>query len=157
MKLQKESMKLENILLQQEEESLSTKVYPIAKDLVKRFEKEIRPQYTPGFAFDVNPPSTKVWTRLDGSKYKEPGTIRSTDVVKDPKKMINDLWEWIKKQPGMKNLGKMTGEFSSDTPRTVYVYNNKVFFAFIEDKQAAKAIEFGSTSRFKNRAVWRQL
>ena len=108
---------------------------------------------------DVKDRGTKVWTRGDGVRYKDPGYIRLSPYMNpaDTKKWekinpVAKFWEWLKQQPGVHDAGEIRGEFGSN-PRRQAVGLKGLFFAM--NSGSATYIEWGSKSRYKNpRSVW---
>lgn len=100
--------------------------------------------------FDITQPSTKVWTRGDGSKYKDPGTIKPWH--KKNAKDVHNFYDFIKKHSGTKSMGKIGGEFGSSKPTDAVIYKN-IYFT-LKTYSNGEWIEFGSASRMKNTSVW---
>lgn len=103
---------------------------------------------------DIESPGTQVWTRGDGTRYRKPGRIKAAyfpDDKKQAEKAAADFWPWLSKQPGVKSIGQVSGEFGSDPMKDAVSYKGLYFSG------RPGGVEFGSLSRYKNpRSVWRQ-
>jgi hypothetical protein len=137
----------------------------VTNEFVKKYEeqpqvKKIKEKLKLTSTLTVYKPGTGVWTRGDRGKLKDPGTIRVTDWNQKPEwakkvKPVTNFFEWLKTQPGVKQLGKTAGELGSEEPnRETLVYKN-TFYALIPGEDNDARIAWGSTSRFKN-PVWRK-
>ena len=98
----------------------------------------------------------RMWTRGDGSRYKDPGSIyinRNLDPKDQAKwnkeKPIEKFWNYLNSK-GAKKIGDVSGEFGSD-PYNPAVVLNKLVFVY-----TGRNILWGSTSRLKNSSIWRQ-
>jgi hypothetical protein len=88
--------------------------------------------------------SFRVWTRGDGSRYKLPGEIRGSE------SNIDEFWGWLQGKPGVKNIGKVGGEFSRDKMEDSVQYKD-VYLS----KRSPESIIFGSINRVKsNGGAW---
>jgi hypothetical protein len=104
-------------------------------------------------ALDIKSPGTKVWTRGDGTRLREPGRIKASywaDDKKQAEKAATKFWPWLLKQPGVKSIGQVSGQFGS-SPMTDAVSYKGLYFS-----GGPYGTEFGSMSRIKNpKSVWR--
>jgi len=93
----------------------------------------------------VKEPGTRVWTRGDGTRHRDPGMI-----LAEHDDTIAKFWKWLVQQPGIKPFGQISGEFGSD-PYKPAVRLKNMFFV-----QGRSSVAYGSTSRVKNpNSVWR--
>jgi len=111
---------------------------------------------SPYYPMDYKNPGMRMWTRGDGSKYKDPGYIfidRDLKPEDQPKwhkaKAVEKFWKFLESK-GARKIGDVSGEFGSD-PHSPAVVLNKQVFVF-----NGRSIAWGSTSRLKNSSVWRQ-
>jgi hypothetical protein len=102
---------------------------------------------------NIKSPGTKVWTRGDGTRYRDPGSIEVnyfTDDKKTSEKALVKFWPWLLKQPGVKSIGQVSGEYGS-SPMTDAVGYGGLYFS-----GGPYGVEFGSLGRIKNpKSVWR--
>ena len=102
---------------------------------------------------DIKSPGTRVWTRGDGVRHRDPGYIVPSYWSDEPKKgavVVQKFWQWLQKQPGVRPLGQISGEFSTSKFSDMVGYKGLYFAG------GQRGVEFGSASRFKNpRSVWR--
>lgn len=147
-------MKIKDII---EEGAGKVPGYQLVRNIVHAFNTEFSgDEYTP---LDVKSPGTRVWTRFDRTRYREPGLIRL-----DPygtakfykkwksKQPVQMFWKWLSSQPGVRSIGQVSGEFGSSEMRDAVAYKGLYFALTSYDG----SIEWGSTSRFRNpRSVWR--
>ena len=85
--------------------------------------------------------SNRVWTRGDGSRYKELSKIVSRDQIDH----IDNLWDKIKSNG--KDIGKMSDEFASMPSGSAVLWDRIIFV------KRNNLIEFGSQGRLKNSSV----
>lgn len=111
---------------------------------------------SPYYPMDYKNPGMRMWTRGDGSRYKDPGYIfidRDLKPEDQPKwhkaKAVEKFWKFLESK-GARKIGDVSGEFGSD-PHSPAVVLNKLVFVF-----NGRNIAWGSTSRLKNSSVWRQ-
>ncbi len=111
---------------------------------------------SPYYPMDYKNPGMRMWTRGDGSRYKDPGYIfieRDLKPEDQPKwhkaKAVEKFWKFLESK-GARKIGDVSGEFGSD-PHSPAVVLNKQIFVF-----NGRSIAWGSTSRLKNSSVWRQ-
>lgn len=111
---------------------------------------------SPYYPMDYKNPGMRMWTRGDGSRYKDPGYIfidRDLKPEDQPKwhkaKAVEKFWKFLESK-GARKIGDVSGEFGSD-PHSPAVVLNKQVFVF-----NGRSIAWGSTSRLKNSSVWRQ-
>jgi len=134
------------------------------RDMIERMGKEIAG--TEYFA-DIKP-GMRMWTRGDGSKYKEPSLIKSyfsdSEVrdrksktmanfpkeIKDATDVVNAIWAKIIAMPGAKNIGDISGEFGSSESMPAVLVGNTIFI-----KQDF-SIRYATKSILRNKGVWRQ-
>jgi ribosome modulation factor len=104
-------------------------------------------------ALDIKSPGTKVWTRGDGTRLRDPGRIQAShwaDDKQQAEKAATKFWPWLLKQPGVKSIGQVSGQFGS-SPMTDAVSYKGLYFS-----GGPYGTEFGSMSRVKNpKSVWR--
>ena len=112
-----------------------TGITVIVDELVKDFNLEHKIHFSKGL--DVNPPSSKVWTRYDGSRYKDPGSIQGS--------YVDEFWKWMQNKPGVKQIGKVGGSFQSDQKMDSIQYKGMYL-----SKRTPELIIFGSMSRLKS-------
>ena len=102
---------------------------------------------------DIKSPGTKVWTRGDGTRHRDPGRIKVSywaDDKKQAEKAAAKFWPWLLKQPGVKSIGQVSGEFGSSAMSDAVSYGGLYFSG------GPYGTEFGSMSRVKNpKSVWR--
>jgi hypothetical protein len=111
---------------------------------------------SPYYPIDYKNPGMRMWTRGDGSRYKDPGYIfidRDLKPEDQPKwhkaRAVEKFWKFLESK-GARKIGDVSGEFGSD-PHSPAVVLNKLIFVF-----NGRSIAWGSTSRLKNSSVWRQ-
>lgn len=124
------------------------------RGLISEFNKQM--SGSPYYPMDYKNPGMRVWTRGDGSKYKDPGYIfierdlKPEDIPKWQKAgAVEKFWQFLESK-GARKIGDVSGEFGSD-PHSPAVVLNKLIFVF-----NGRSITWGSTSRLKNSSVWRQ-
>jgi hypothetical protein len=109
-------------------------------------------------------PSSRVWTRGDGSRYRDPGYIKIDDATmrylqrtySTFKKMfptaealLDHVWETLKTTPRSKDLGTISGEFRSDDYAPALRAGGMLWV------NRERRIEYGSMSRLTNKnSVW---
>jgi hypothetical protein len=105
---------------------------------------------------DYKNPGTRVWTRGDGARHRDPGYIfidrdmNPNDQRKwHDEKVLGKFWEFLSNK-GAKPIRDVAGEFSSSSYERAVVYNKQLFVL------GDRAIKWGSVSRLKNSDVWRQ-
>ena len=102
---------------------------------------------------NIKSPGTRVWTRGDGTRHRDPGGIEVnyfTDDKKASEKALVKFWPWLLKQPGVKSIGQISGEFGSSPMKDAVAYKGLYFTG------GQYGVQFGSLSRIKNpRSVWR--
>jgi len=122
------------------------KSYSTVQALVQKFYDEhkinSRKQY-----LDIKHPGMRVWTRGDGTRYRDPGGISDEGYGKQAKQ----FWNWLGKLPGVKHIGKVSGEFASSPFNDAYVYGG-LYFSLNDYGN----IQWGSISRLRNTSIWRQ-
>lgn len=102
-------------------------------------------------------PGTSTWTRMDGFTYREPGKIFVShtpygwDSQSGPQAdaLLQQFWDWLLSK-GARPKGKLGGYFASDPYHDMVVYRGLLFV------NRKGVIEWGSTSRLRNSAIWRQ-
>jgi len=106
---------------------------------------------------DVKSPGFRAWSKLDGTKYRDPGTIMVSPYLSDSDMetnrwsgYINKFYNYLRALPGAEDIGKISGEFRSSPYSDVLLYKN-VYFALTP----YGVVEYGSKSRFKNTDVWK--
>lgn len=99
---------------------------------------------------DIKHPGIRVWTRGDGTRYREPGRIGEYDSNGNGK-LVQKFWDWLIQQPSVKPIGKISGEFGSSNFDDAYAYRG-LYFA----RNRYGIITWGSTSRLRNSTIWRQ-
>ena len=124
------------------------------RGLISEFNKQM--SGSPYYPMDYKNPGMRMWTRGDGSKYKDPGYIfidRDLKPEDQPKWQkagaVEKFWKFLESK-GARKIGDVSGEFGSD-PHSPAVVLNKLIFVF-----NGRSIAWGSTSRLKNSNVWRQ-
>jgi hypothetical protein len=102
---------------------------------------------------NIKSPGTRVWTRLDGTRHRDPGGIEVnyfTDDKKASEKALVKFWPWLLKQPGVKSIGQVSGQFGSSPMKDAVAYKGLYF------TDGQYGVQFGSLSRIKNpKSVWR--
>ena len=116
------------------------------------------------YPFDVRYPDSRVWTRGDGSRYKDPGYIRVIEanmrswhieyssfktLYPNKQYLLNYFWEQLKNAPRAKDLGTLSGCFKGDDQAPAIRANGLLWV------KRQWGIEFGSMSRLNNAWVWR--
>lgn len=113
----------------------------------------------------IRPPDRRVWVRGDGSRYKDPGYIKtSTRAIRrygrrystfrtmfrnDEQAVLDYVWEALQNTKGAKDLGTLSGSFRSDEHRPAMSVNGMLWV------KRRWGIEFGSMSRLKSKyGVW---
>ncbi len=126
----------------------------LIRSLISEFNKQM--SGSPYYPMDYKNPGMRMWTRGDGSRYKDPGYIfidRDLKPEDQPKwhkaKAVEKFWKFLESK-GARKIGDVSGEFGSD-PHSPAVVLNKLIFVF-----NGRSIAWGSTSRLKNSSVWRQ-
>jgi len=124
------------------------------RGLISEFNKQM--SGSPYYPMDYKNPGMRMWTRGDGSKYKDPGYIfidrdlKPEDIPKWQKAgAVEKFWKFLESK-GARKIGDVSGEFGSD-PHSPAIVLNKLIFVF-----NGRSIAWGSTSRLKNSNVWRQ-
>ena len=124
------------------------------RGLISEFNEQM--SGSPYYPMDYKNPGMRMWTRGDGSRYKDPGYIfiardlKPEDQSKWHKaKAVEKFWKFLESK-GARKIGDVSGEFGSD-PHSPAVVLNKLIFVF-----NGRSIAWGSTSRLKNSNVWRQ-
>lgn len=124
------------------------------RGLISEFNKQM--SGSPYYPMDYKNPGMRMWTRGDGSRYKDPGYIfieRDLKPEDQPKwrkaKAVEKFWKFLETK-GARKIGDVSGEFGSD-PHSPAVVLNKLIFVF-----DGRSIAWGSASRLKNSNVWRQ-
>lgn len=124
------------------------------RGLISEFNEQM--SGSPYYPMDYKNPGMRMWTRGDGSRYKDPGYIfidRDLKPEDQPKwhkaKAVEKFWKFLESK-GARKIGDVSGEFGSD-PHSPAVVLNKLIFVF-----NGRSIAWGSTSRLKNSNVWRQ-
>jgi hypothetical protein len=121
----------------------------VVQSLVDKFYDENGIDWSNGNIY-VKEPGTRVWTRGDGTRYRDAGKITTKDG--SDTKHLKAFFPWLIKQPGVKHLGKLSGSFASDEKTDVYAMGG-IYFT----QRGHNVIDWGSVSRFKNpRSVWKQ-
>ena len=140
-----------------EEEVLDEASYrDVIRELLDRFYKDVGLPPIQGNhlgILDIKSPGTRVWTRGDGVRHRDPGYILPSYWSDEPKKgavVVQKFWQWLQTQPGVRPLGQISGEFSTSK------FSNMVGYKGLYFAGGQRGVEFGSASRFKNpRSVWR--
>lgn len=107
----------------------------------------------------------KVWTRGDGTRYKDPAKIhipsyelkwlrknRSKQMDKafpDDEKLIDVVWDMITSQG--KKIGQVSGEFGSSPWNDAYLLGGVVFV-----RRGSFSVSFTSPKIFKNMDIWKK-
>ena len=124
--------------------------YDIANGLVKQFQADTGVTGPATHLLQVSNPGFRVWTRGDGTRYRDPGKIEPWERNPEGAEQQKAFWSWLIKQPGIKNVGKVSGWGASTGSTDVYTYKG-LYFTLNNGR-----IEWGSASRFKNpRSVWK--
>jgi hypothetical protein len=128
--------------------------YSVVRGLVSEFNK-----LTNGnefFPIDYKNPGTRVWTRGDGVRHRDPGYIfisRDMQQAEQRKwhdeKVLGKFWDFLSNK-GARPIKDVAGEYSSSPYEKAVVYNKQLFVL------SDHVIKWGSTSRLKNSDVWRQ-
>jgi hypothetical protein len=124
------------------------------RSLISEFNEQM--SGNPYYPMDYKNTGMRMWTRGDGSKYKDPGYIfinRDLKPEDAPKwkeaGAVEKFWKFLESKGGRK-IGDVSGGFGSD-PYNPAMTLNKLIFVF-----NGYNISWGSTSRLKNSSVWRQ-
>ena len=128
--------------------------YDVIRALISEFNTQM--SGSPYYPMDYKSPGMRMWTRGDGSKYKDPGYVfidrdlKPEDIPKwKNANAIEKFWQFLA-QKGARKIGDVSGEFGSD-PHSPAVVLGKLIFVYNRH-----GIAWGSTSRLKNSSVWRQ-
>jgi hypothetical protein len=116
------------------------------EELVDRFyqENDIDPSQQ---KLEIRSPGTRVWTRFDGARHRDPGRI----VSKDPR-LLNGFWKWFQTQPGVKPMGDVRGAYMSSDYDEAVRYKG-AYFAMTKNGHMV----YGSMKRVTNpKSVWLQ-
>jgi hypothetical protein len=116
------------------------------EELVDRFyqENDIDPSQQ---KLEIRNPGTRVWTRFDGARHRDPGRILS----KDPQ-LMTGFWEWLKTQPGVQPMGDVRGAYMSSDYDEAVRYKG-AYFAMTKNGHMV----YGSMKRVTNpKSVWLQ-
>jgi hypothetical protein len=116
------------------------------EQLVDRFyqENDIDPSQQ---KLEIRNPGTRVWTRFDGTRHRDPGRILS----KDPQ-LMTGFWEWLKTQPGVQPMGDVRGAYMSSDYDEAVRYKG-AYFAMTKNGHMV----YGSMKRVTNpKSVWLQ-
>ena len=140
-----------------DEETLDEASYrDVIRELLDRFYKDVGLPPIQGNhlgILDIKSPGTRVWTRGDGVRHRDPGYIVPSYWSDEPKKgavVVQKFWQWLQTQPGVRPLGQISGEFGNSKFSDMVGYKGLYFAG------GQRGVEFGSASRFKNpRSVWR--
>jgi hypothetical protein len=131
-----------------------SKTIEFIRSLISEFNTQM--SGSPYYPMDYKNPGMRMWTRGDGSRYKEPGYIfidrdlKPGDELKWRKaKAVEKFWKFLESK-GARKIGDVSGEFGSD-PHSPAIVLNKLIFVF-----NGNVVAWGSTSRLKNSSVWRQ-
>lgn len=93
----------------------------------------------------------RVWTRGDGTRYRDPARIVPYDDSADRFELISRAWEAIKQLPGTQPAGEVSGEFASDRYAEAIKFRNATIV------NRGTVIEVISRTRTSNpNSVWRQ-
>ena len=132
--------------------------FDVVKSLVSAFNDSVSGDANIPLAAER--PGSRVFTRSDGTRYRDHGNIRFYQGYIDPQdvdkwkatKPVEKFWDWLKSQPGVKPIGQVSGEFRQDAMRDAVAYKGQYFVLTPNG-----SVIWGSVSRFKNpRSVWRQ-
>lgn len=100
-------------------------------------------------------PGMRVWTRGDGVRYRDPGTINLSPNALDSNKKWTDaesidlFWKWLS-ATGARQICDVSGSFRSDPYYPAMTFRRMVFVNHGCD------ISWGSISRLQNSTIWRQ-
>ena len=86
----------------------------------------------------VKPASSRMWTRGDGSRYKDESHIHG------PEGHIGKIWDHLQKHG--KSLGTTSGEFRSDPKRNSIEHNGVIYSKHPDDKTSIAYTSKGRTS-----------
>tara|TARA_R110001592_G_scaffold356251_1_gene657712 strand:- start:353 stop:817 length:465 start_codon:yes stop_codon:yes gene_type:complete len=135
------------------------KMDTLTNDLVKQYRKEVKTnEYDYAMSATM---SSKMWTKMDGSKYKEPGKFKvrinnqdDREAVEKKRQVQSNFWPWLLKQSGVKSIGKVSTEFRNAGYDDAVEYKGTVF---IKRKETDKhtITEYFSKGRFKNSGMWK--
>lgn len=141
------------------EESLNASISKVVDDINKKFNE----LFGINTAMYSTKTSNRMWTRGDGSRYKEPAYIypaEETYIFKnypetaqkfDGTRALTDFaWEHITSLPGAKSIGKIKGEFGSSEYSEAFQVGKVIF---IRDNFV---IRYGTKSLLRNTDVWKQ-
>lgn len=90
-------------------------------------------------------PSTRMWTRGDGIRYKEPSLVVPRGDYAD----IDIIWGEIQGLADAKNIGTVSGEFGSSEYLPAVTVGKILFI------KQQYSIRYSSKSILKNKSVWR--
>jgi len=128
------------------EGQLDESMFSNIEQLVDRFyqENDIDPSQQ---KLEIRNPGTRVWTRFDGARHRDPGRILS----KDPQ-LMTGFWEWFKTQPGVRPMDSVRGAYMSSDYDEAVSYKG-AYFAMTKDGYMV----YGSMKRVTNpKSVWLQ-
>jgi len=119
-------------------------IFDVTKALAQDYNQDQGMRYGP---IMVNEPGWKVWTRGDGTRYRDPGSINATTGNDDHLPLF---WEWLKHHPSAKYIGSLSHEFPS-SGNTEAIQVRGIVFALRRNR-----IEYMSRGRVKNpNSVWK--
>lgn len=133
-------------------ESPSSRIVDILSDTVTEYNRIADPK---GKGADgritFRPPSSRVWTRGDGTRHRDPAKILVyNDENPNTEKYLRAFWEWLVEQPGARPAGKISGEFGSSS------YDSAIQYRGLFWIDRGYRIDVMSRSRITNpRSVWR--
>jgi len=136
------------------------KMHTIVSELATEFKAEVK---TNQYDWALEPFMTnKVWTKMNGRKYKEPGKFRvniyrndDKETVDEKRQVQNNFWPWLIKQSGVKSMGEVSGEFEGAGYSEAVEYKGVVFIKR-KDTDKYTITEYFSKGRFKNSGMWNQ-
>jgi len=134
------------------------KMHTIVSELSSKFKDEVK---TNQYDWALEPFMTnKIWTKMNGRKYKEPGKFRvrieNTDdreTVDKKRQVQSNFWPWLIKQSGVKSIGEVSGEFVGAGYSEAVEYKGVVFIKR-KDTDKYTITEYFSKGRFKNSGMW---
>jgi Protein of unknwon function (DUF3008) len=140
--------------LDEEGDLVEAKGYEVIQRLVKEFNTQASGnEFTP---LDYKLPGSRVWTRGDGSRHRDPGYIYLDKYLRPEQaeewraqNPVDQFWKWMISK-GAKQVGDVSGEFGSDPHRPAVTLGGLLF------TKGDHNITWGSKSRLKNSNVWRQ-